>query len=562
MKLKGKLIITFIAILLAFSVVIFGIVSVGMETFFVGQVEDEIKTLGEVALRWLDDKYPGAWKIEGNLLYKGDTVMNENFEFVDEFGAYGDVTTTIFMMDTRIATNLKDENGQRIVGTKAMSQVVEQVINKGLSYLDEATIQGKPYITCYIPLRNAENQVVGMFYVGHTKQHVTDTIVKFLTGIGIWQIVAMGIAFIIIWVMGSRLVKPLRDVTQSLMKISEGKLNTQISDTKLKDEVGDIVQATQTMQQSVRGMIQAILTESGNIDSVLTHSVKSMEELKSNMEDSSATTEQLSAGMQETAASMEEMNATSTEIEAAVDNMAQKANEGSKAADEIKERAAMLKERAAQSKDTAIELLTQSQHDLKEAISKSRTIEKIQGLTEAILQITSQTNLLALNAAIEASRAGESGRGFAVVADEIRKLAEDSKKAVSEIQAVTGTVVGAVDHLVQSSESIIDFIGQRVIHDYDRQVETGEQYDRDAQYMGEMMKDFSETSGQVLASINNLMKAIQEVTSAACEGASGTTALAEMAVRVTEKSDSVLNLAKKAHNSVEVLRTHVDRFAV
>lgn len=148
------------------------------------------------------------------------------------------------------------------------------------------------------------------------------------------------------------------------------------------------------------------------------------------------------------------------------------------------------------------------------------------------------------------------------MADEIRKLAEGSKKTVTEIQVVTGIVVGAVDHLVKSSEDILEFIEQRVIQDYDHQVETGEQYDRDAQIIGDMMREFSVTSGQVLASISNLMKAIQEVTVATGEGASGAANIAEMAVNVTERADNVLSLARNAENSVDVLRKCVAQFTV
>ncbi|MEG0440668.1 MAG: methyl-accepting chemotaxis protein, partial [Solibacillus sp.] len=77
---------------------------------------------------------------------------------------------------------------------------------------------------------------------------------------------------------------------------------------------------------------------------------------------------------------------------------------------------------------------------LEEAMENSKVVTQINVLSESIMQISSQTNLLALNAAIEAARAGEAGRGFAVVADEIRKLAEESKNTVIEIQGITEKV--------------------------------------------------------------------------------------------------------------------------
>lgn len=290
--------------------------------------------------------------------------------------------------------------------------------------------------------------------------------------------------------------------------------------------------------------------------------VNNMDDLKEDMQEASATTEQLSAGMQETAASLQEMNATSVQIEAAVDNMAKRATEGSRTAEEIKMRAADLRQKAIESKKTALELLGQSQKDLETAINNSRSIEQIQLLTDAILEVAVQTNMFSLNAAIEASRAGEYGTGFAVVADEIRKLAEDSKNTVEEIQQVTGTVTEAVENLVKCSESIVAFIGERVVHDYDNLVETGEQYDLDARYVNNMMQDVSSTSEQLMASISNLMKAINDVSIAANEGATGTSELAEMISRVTDKSGDVVEMAGKANRSVTTLKEYVQNFTI
>jgi methyl-accepting chemotaxis protein len=81
-----------------------------------------------------------------------------------------------------------------------------------------------------------------------------------------------------------------------------------------------------------------------------------------------------------------------------------------------------------------------------------RAIETINGKINIINDISFQTNLLALNAAVEAARAGEHGKGFAVVAAEVRKLAERSKLAASEIIDSANTTV----RTTRESTSLID----------------------------------------------------------------------------------------------------------
>lgn len=125
----------------------------------------------------------GAPSIKGNeavagktvpALYFGDTKMNNNFSVVDEVQKEKGGTATLFVKSgdefVRVATNVKKDDGSRAIGTildpkgKAIAAIA-----KGENFYGDVDILGKPYTTGYEPIRDARNNIIGVYYVGYLK---------------------------------------------------------------------------------------------------------------------------------------------------------------------------------------------------------------------------------------------------------------------------------------------------------------------------------------------------------------------------------------------------------
>lgn len=194
---------------------------------------------------------------------------------------------------------------------------------------------------------------------------------------------------------------------------------------------------------------------------------------------------------------------------------------------EMNERATNLENIAESNKNRAAGMVSAIIKELKDAMEKSREVEKVSQLTTDILNISSKTNLLSLNASVEAARAGEAGKGFAVVAEEIRRLAGSCKNTANNIRGINEVVVESVNGLINSSNKIVDFIDGVILPDYDNFVKSGQQYNKDATHINDIMKNFAILSKELDSIIDSIAGSVNGITIAVEESADGVASAAE-----------------------------------
>ncbi len=346
------------------------------------------------------------------------------------------------------------------------------------------------------------------------------------------------------------IVRPLsksKDELQMIIKsINEerGDLTRRLTYSS-KDEIGRLTNGVNLFIETLQSVMEKITKNTRSMADIVgsvTHSVSSVNDstydVSSIMEELSATMEEVSAT---TVGLTEDVSNISTEVMKISDDsmgLKQYAVEMEKRADELGNNAVVNR------KNTA-EVVHGIVIELKKAIENSSSVEKINELTGEILNVSGKTNLLALNAGIEAARAGESGKGFAVLADQIRQLAESTKAAANKIQKTNETVVLSVKELVKGSNSIIQYVNETILPDYDGFVSIGEQYKNDSVYINDTMQQFAESAFQLKKrmqemdiTMQNIMKIMEDSSQGVVAVTVSTNSLVEQMTNISDKMEA------------------------
>ncbi|WP_026888429.1 methyl-accepting chemotaxis protein [Clostridium beijerinckii] len=324
---------------------------------------------------------------------------------------------------------------------------------------------------------------------------------------------------------------------------------TQKIEINSKDEVGSMGLALNKANENIRELIGVIIAGSNDISSSGEELSATTHKVSSKMNNINESIEQISKGAQDLSAITEEVGASAEEIGETTNELANRASDAAISVGKIKNRSLEIKRKASENIEQGNIIYEEKRTNIIKAIEDGKVVNEVKLMANAIGDIASQTNLLALNAAIEAARAGENGKGFAVVADEVRKLAEQSSEAVSSIQGMVIQVQAAFENLSQSGEDILNYIVRNVKPSYELLMNTGIQYEKDAEFVNDMTEEFASSSNQINEVIEQINQAMQTVSATAEESGAGSE---EVLNSINEITLAVSDIAKSSQNQSEL----------
>ncbi len=332
--------------------------------------------------------------------------------------------------------------------------------------------------------------------------------------------------------------KQLRDVISSIEQ-GEGDLTKRVQ-CFCTDEIGTLAASINTFIETLQGIMGQINSSSGEIGSIVNLVSGKVSTANDNSNNISSVMEQLSASMEEISSSIATIRENVDTVDENIIELSSESQGLYDYAATMQTRAENLEQNAVENKQNTSNAISDIFEKLKQAIESSKSVERVNDLTDEILNISSQTNLLSLNASIEAARAGEAGRGFAVVADEISQLANSSKDTANSIQTINQMVIEAVKDLTESADSIVKFINENILPDYEGFVSAGKQYNEDAVHVNEIVTRFNNMSIDLKQSMSSIMESINGINTAVNESADGASNVA------TNTSDLVRDIGEIA----------------
>jgi len=193
------------------------------------------------------------------LLLSG-VLLNQNFELVDQvqntvfrnelYRGRLLGTATVFQDDVRISTNVLRQDGSRATGTRVSAEVYDRVLRQGKTWLGLAWVVNDWYISAYEPIRDINNERIGMLYIGILQRKFRDLMLRTLAFFALVPLVGLVVASFVGWQLAKRISRPISNLSKASSAIALGEFS-QVLPVESSDEIGALTGAFNTMARSL-----------------------------------------------------------------------------------------------------------------------------------------------------------------------------------------------------------------------------------------------------------------------------------------------------------------------
>ncbi|MBW6528893.1 methyl-accepting chemotaxis protein [Sphingomonas sp. RHCKR7] len=491
--LAGRGLSAKVTVLIVLSLGLLALVTAGVTATILGaNAERRATERQEANMRVAWDvlhRHGRAAHVEGDTLVMGAHALNGDNAAVDHVKALVGGTATIFRGDTRVATNVKNPDGTRAVGTTLTSQAVrDAVLRDGKPYRGRADILGTPFFTAYDPIKDSGGKVIGVLYVGIPAAQFLADLHEVQLSIALAALVVTVAAALVCLAITRRMFRPLGEMRGAMEQLARGQLEVDVPGLDRGDEIGTMAKSVSVLREGALAKARADAEQREVVATLARHLAAlaegqltarieggfpdSYERLRADYNNALDEIRGAIGAIRDGSAAVHghtaELSQASDDLSRRTEHQAASLEETSAAMSEIAgtmRQAADGAAKAHQAMETVHDEAQRGGSVVRDAVAAMGRLEQASAEIGAIIAVIDaiafQTNLLALNAGVEAARAGDAGKGFAVVANEVRALAARCADAATDVrQRITqsGEQVDASVRLVNETGAALERI--------------------------------------------------------------------------------------------------------